>query len=256
MTLKNNGAKRIIQNVAGMFAGRLARPALPTAFDYHRPEAVARLSTGFRPLDKAIGLGGLPCGRITELMGPESLNSNGSLVVAAAIAGKVQRKQQIVTIIDLSGAFDPWQAERCGLMAPHLLLTRPENIFEALTVLERVGYDEGLVVVVWGPVVDLLAHVPPDLLKTLLARLRALVKKSNSAFLFVTSPVTDNPFSPANYPASFPLMEAADLRLWIQTESWTHRDGLNTAYRASLAVIKNRWAVAGAGVNLRVSLSR
>jgi recombination protein RecA len=229
---------------------------LPIAFDFHSPEAVTTLSTGFRLLDKVTGIGGLPCGRITELMGPEVLSNSGALLVAAAMAARVQRKQQMATIIDLSRTFDPYQAERCGLMAPHLLLTRPENVFEALTVLERVGYDEGLVVLVWGLTTDLLAHVSPDLLKTLLARLRSLVKKSNSAFLFVTSPAEANPFSSANYPAGFALMDAADLRLWIQAESWTHRDGLDTGYRASLAVIKNRWAVAGAGAELRISLTR
>jgi hypothetical protein len=250
-----NGAKRMIQSVTGIFAGRLGRMALPAAFTYRPPEEVPILSTGFRPLDKALGIGGLPCGRITELIGPGPLASSGPLAVATGIAAKVQRKQQFVTIIDLSHSFDPWQAERCGLIAPHLLLTRPESVFTTLTTLERVGQEEGLVVVVLGIVTNLLNHAQPGQLRTLLARLRALVKKSSSAFLFVTSPANDNPFSPANYPAGFPLIEAADIRLWIQTETWSQRDGVSTAYRASLAVIKNQWTVAGVGVDLKISLA-
>ena len=98
------------------------------------------LSTGFRSLDKALGIGGLPRGKITELISPESLSSSGALLLAAGIAARVQRKQQIVTILDMGRYFDPWQAERCGLIAPQLLLTRPQTVFEALTTLGVGGH--------------------------------------------------------------------------------------------------------------------
>jgi hypothetical protein len=242
--------------VAGLFAGRSTRPVLPTAFNYRPATDMMALSTGFRSLDKSLGVGGLPRGHITELISPQSLSSSGALLLAAGIAAKVQRKQQIVTILDMGHYFDPWQAERCGLVAPQLLLTRPETVFEALTTLEGVAGREGLVLVVMGVVEDLFNEAEPDLLKTLLGRLRTIIRQAESAFLFITSPVEDDPFSPANYPAGFPLADIAGIRLWIQAESWTHRHSIATAYKASLTVIKNQWAIAGTGADIRINLAR
>jgi recombination protein RecA len=250
------GARQVIQSVAGLFAGRSTRPALPTAFDFRPATDIMTLSTGFRPLDKALGIGGLPRGKITELMSPGSLSTSGSLVLAAGNAARVQRKQQIVTILDMGHYFDPWQAERCGLVAPHLLLTRPETVFEALTTLEGVAGQEGLVLVVMGVVVDLLKEAEPDLLKTLLGRLRGIIRQANSAFLFITSSLDDDPFNPANYPAGFPLAEIAEIRLWIQDESWTQRDGIAVAYKANLTVNKNQLAIAGTGEFVRITMAR
>lgn len=256
MALKSSReVKQAIQSVTGILIGRFSRPALPGAFDYRPASNLATVATGFRSLDKALGLAGLPCGHITELSGAGSLGSTGMLALAAGIAAKVQRKQGLVTLLDLSQQFDLWQAERCGLIAPHLLLTRPKTIFEALITLEQVSHREGLVIVSLGVVVDLLSQVEPELLQNLLGRLRMLVKRSSGAVLFVATALDNNPFSPANYPPGFPLSEVADIRLWVQNETWTHRDGLAVAYKAGLVVVKNRLAIAGKGADIKISLN-
>jgi recombination protein RecA len=252
----SKGTKQVIQSVAGLFTGWSSQLILPAALQFRPGGKIITLSSGFRALDKALGIGGLPQGKISELISPASLTNSGALLLAAGIAAKVQRKQQIVTIVDLSHDFDPWQAERCGLMAAHLLLTRPETVLEALKILEGVANRAGLVLVVMGVVSDLLGEAEPDLLKTLLKRLRRIVKQSNNAFLFVTSPVDDNPFNPDNYPAGFPLAEIAEIRLWIQDETWTHTNGIATAYKASLTVIQNHLAVAGTGADIKLTLGR
>jgi len=214
------------------------------------------LPTGLRPLDKALGIGGLPQGHITELIGPGIAPvSGGACCIAARLASKVQRQQEIVTIIDMSRSFDPWQAERCGLVAPHLLLARPDTIFEALTTLENAARNAQLIIVVMGGVAELLRHIEADLLKTLLKRLQNIVKQSSSVFLFVTYPAKNDPFNPQIYPAGFPLGDLADVRLWVQDESWNYKDGLSTAYKANLTVIKNRLAMAGKGADIRIKLT-
>jgi hypothetical protein len=74
-------------------------------------------------------------------------------------------------------------------------------------------------------------------------------------FLFLTNPVDNNAFAPANYPPGFPLADLADIRLWVQSESWTNKDGFATAYKASIAVIKNRLAAVGTGTDIRIKLT-
>jgi recombination protein RecA len=256
MTTKKAGnINRVIQNVARLLAGpngegaRSARPA------YRTPANITTMSTGLPPLDKALGVGGLPYGQIVELIGSAvTPNSGGAISIATRIAAKAQRQQQVVTIIDMSHTFDSWQAERCGLIAPHLLLARPDTIFEALTSLENAARHADLVIVNMGLVAELLRQVEPGLLLNLLRRLRSIVKKAETAFLFVTAPYDNDPFNPANYPDGFPLAELAQIRLWVQEENWSHKNGLATAYKANLAVIKNELATPGKGAALRIKL--
>lgn len=240
-------AKKVFQSVAGIFAYRFGRPRLPAAFEYRPANNIDTLPTGFRALDAALGIGGLPYGKITELIGPPA--SGGPAVVAARIASKAQRKQQVVTIIDMSHSFNPRQAELSGLAAAHLLLTRPDTVFDALTTLEKSARAGGVVMVVMGVVSGLLNRAEPHLLATLLGRLRTIVRASDSLFLFVTASQNNAPYRPATYPAGFPLAELADIRLWVQEESWTR-----TGYKATLTVIKNRFAVAGKSAGIRLKL--
>jgi hypothetical protein len=234
----------------------MARPEIQTRFNYKEPISTPTLSTGIRPLDRAVGIGGLPVGKITELIGPGCGSiTGGSTLLAARIAARAQRQQQTVVIVDMAHSFDPWQAERCGLVAPQLLLTRPDTVFDAVATLEQAGRRAQLVIIALGIVSDLLSHIEPDLLNTLLRRIGHIVQTSSGAFLFSTSPINKDPFSPDNYPPGFQLGYLASLRLWLQNESWSFSDGLPTAYKASLTVIKNNLALAGKGANLHIKLN-
>ena len=258
MTNKNSRPiKKVLESVAGIFINPFSQLQPSTAVGYPTsPHDLITLPTGLRLLDKALGIGGLPAGIITELMSPgDSTASSGAVNIAARIASNVQRKQQLVTIIDLSHNFDSWQAERCGLIAPQLLLNRPDTLFEALAALEVAAHREGLIVVIFGCTTSLLSQASPNLRGALLGRLRNIVRSSTTTFLFLTTAQTNNPFNPQNYPTGFPLAELADIRLWIQDETWTHKDGMATAYKANITVIKNNLAIAGRGADLRVKFS-
>lgn len=254
MAFKNSGdIKRVIQSVAGFFASPTTTPNLT---NNNAPANVPVLPTGLRPLDKALGIGGLPLGKITELIHPGSTAANGgSTCLAARIAAKAQRQQKNVTIIDLSYNFDPWQAERCGLVAPQLLLVRPDTFFDALTGLENAARHTQLVIVVLGHIAQLLQNIDADLHRVLLRRLQKIARSSNSAFLIITAVPHNNPFDPTNYPPQFPLADLADLRLWTQDEAWSRKAGITTAYKANLTVIKNRLALAGKGANITIKLT-
>lgn len=254
---RSRQVKRVVQSVAGILTGRLAgRMSIPTTLDYKMPADVPVLPTGLRPLDRALGLGGLPYGRITELIGQTTVSlSGGTTSIAARIASRAQRKQQIVSIIDMSRSFDPWLAERAGLIAPQLLLTRPDTVFAALSTMESAASREGLIVVAMGIINELLAQADIEALKTLSSRVRRIVKQSSSVFLFISLLHTNDPFDPAHYPAGFPLANLADIRLWVQDEAWTHKEGVAASYKANVTVIKNELAVAGVGADIKIRFS-
>lgn len=248
----SNGFRQVIHSIAQF----LAEPAIPTRFNYRPSVEVAAVPTGLRPLDKALGLGGLPPGVMVELIeSGHTPVSGGGAIIASRIAAKVQQQQEVVSVIDWHRGFDPWQAERCGLIAPHLLLTRPDTILAAVSSLESAARTAALVVVLLGRPPELLQHLEAPRRKTLLHRLHAIVTSARGVFLFVTTPTQKDPFDPANYPPGFPLAELAPVRLWLQNESWQYTDGVATGYKAGLAVIKNELASPGKGATLRVKLA-
>lgn len=245
--------RQVIQSVARIFTEASPQQTAPRRAIYQNRADIAVQATGLRPLDRALDVGGLPVGRIAELIGPSVTPiSGGPTSIAARIAAKVQRQQEIVTIIDLSRTFDSYQAERCGLVAPHLLLTQPDTIFSAISALENASREARFVAVVMGSVNSLLSNVEPEALHILLRRLHLITRSSASAFLFITTPSEKDAFSPLNYPAGFPLSEIADIRLWVQNESWTHKESLATAYKATLTVVKNQFGMAGKGADVRI----
>ena len=249
------GLKQAIQSMVQLFAAP-GPEAVPRRLSYTPPAEIKTVSTGLRPLDKATDLGGLPPGHIIELLEPgNTMSSGGATLVAAKIAARVQRLQEIVSIVDLCRGFDPWQAERTGLIAPHLLLTRPETVFDAVATLETAAGTAKLVVVMVGAIPDLLHHIEPQRLKALLRRLQTIVRGSEGVFLFVTTPTQKDPFSPNNYLPGFPLADVAPMRLWLQDETYSYNNGVTTAYKATLTVIKNDLAIAGKGATIRIKLS-
>ena len=249
--------KLVFESVTGLFIHRFGRRHLPNTPGYSTPAPEAEtLRTGFRSVDNALGMKGLPYNRITELMGPGGAASpSGTSYIASGIASKIQRKQENVSIIDLSHSFDVWQAERCGLIAPHLLLSRPETVFDALTILEDTYRRPGLIIVVMGSTPELFSQASPELRRILLGRLRHIVKQSSSIFLFLTAAQKNDPFSPTNHPAGFPLSELADVRLWIQEETASHKNGRIATYKATLAVIKNSLTSPGKGADIRIKFT-
>ncbi len=252
---KAQGIKRVIQSMAGLLSEPVVQARTKSGL-YQTPLDIPALSTGMRPLDKALGVKGLPYGHIVELVAPGiNFTKGGSTCIVARIAAKVQRQQEVVTLIDMNHGLDPWQAERCGLIAPQLLLTRPDTLFKALTAIEHAAYEARLIIVFMGLVDQLLQHVEPRLLSTLLRRLQNIVRSSDSAFVVVTHSSQDDPFHPQNYPPGFPLADVATVRLSIQEEGWTYQGVLATAYKANITVIKNQLGAAGTGADVRIKLS-
>lgn len=238
---------KIIESVAGFLVHPIMQ-AIPSRAQVREPVTV--FPTGFKALDRALGTEGLPQGKITELMGSGTISGvDGVVSVASKMAAYVQRKQQHVTIVDLSQNFDLWQAERCGLVAPHLLYHRPATMLDAITLVENAATEPGLTIINFGLVSDLFRDVGAGTLKTLTRRLRLMTRQAETIFLCLTLPRQEDPFHPLNYPAGFPLAQFADVRLWLQNETWK---GLN--YKAMATVIKNEFATPGPAAEIKIKL--
>jgi len=95
---------------------------------------VETISTGSPSLDLALGVNGLPRGRIIEIYGPES---SGKTTLALSVASQVQKNNGQVAFIDTEHALDPDYAKRIGVDIEKLVLSQPDSGEDALNIVER-----------------------------------------------------------------------------------------------------------------------
>ena len=92
-------------------------------------EPIDVISTGSLGLDIALGVGGLPKGRVIEIYGPES---SGKTTIATQAISQAQKKGGIAAFIDAEHAFDKLYAQKLGVDVENLLISQPDNGEQAL----------------------------------------------------------------------------------------------------------------------------
>ncbi len=97
-------------------------------------EPIASISTGSLGLDTALGIGGLPRGRVVEIYGPES---SGKTTLAIHAIAEAQKAGGIAAFIDAEHAFDRFYAEKLGVDIENLLVSQPDNGEQALEITEN-----------------------------------------------------------------------------------------------------------------------
>lgn len=97
-------------------------------------EAIEAISTGSLGLDIALGIGGLPKGRVVEIYGPES---SGKTTLAIHAIAESQKKGGIAAFIDAEHAFDKFYAQKLGVDVENLLISQPDNGEQALEIADN-----------------------------------------------------------------------------------------------------------------------
>ncbi|WP_028298716.1 recombinase RecA [Olivibacter sitiensis] len=97
-------------------------------------EPIEAISTGSIGLDIALGIGGLPKGRVVEIYGPES---SGKTTLATHVIAEAQRKGGIAAIVDAEHAFDKYYARKLGVDVENLLISQPDNGEQALEIADN-----------------------------------------------------------------------------------------------------------------------
>lgn len=115
---------------------------------------IETVSTGSIGLDFALGVGGIPRGRITEIFGPES---SGKTSLAIHVIAEAQKKGGICAIIDAEHAFDRFYAEKLGVDVNNLWISQPDNGEQALEIAEKL-INSGAIDVI---VIDSVAALTP-----------------------------------------------------------------------------------------------
>ncbi len=95
---------------------------------------VPAISTGSLGLDIALGIGGIPRGRVTEIYGPES---SGKTTLTLHCIAEAQKKGGLAAFIDAEHAFDKSYAEKLGIDTENLLISQPDNGEQALEIVSN-----------------------------------------------------------------------------------------------------------------------
>jgi len=115
---------------------------------------VRSISTGSIGLDMALGIGGLPRGRVTEIYGPEA---SGKTTLAIQVIAEAQKKGGVAAIVDAEHAFDRFYAEKLGVDIDNLLISQPDNGEQALEIADHLIRSGALDIVV----IDSVAALTP-----------------------------------------------------------------------------------------------
>ena len=203
-------------------------------------DAVAVIPTGFDDLNRVLGIGGIPRGRITEFLGTPT---SGMSTIVLTLLARAQAHGDIAVYMDLSRTFDPEYAANVGIDLAALLLLRPPTAVEALELIQAMVASGGVGLLV----VDSLAVLqsePRDapLLSQALRVLTGPLAASPCALIALTV----LPYSPA-MTRSFAfggslLGHAASIRLHVAREDWLPTGLGLPGSAACLTVLKHRLA--------------
>jgi recombination protein RecA len=153
------------------------------------------ISTGSLSLDLALGIGGLPRGRITEIFGPES---SGKTTIALYTVAQAQKEGGVAAFIDAEHALDVGYARRLGVNTDELLISQPDTGEQALEIAEILVRSGGIDVVVIDSVAALVPRAELEgemgdshmglqarLMSQALRKLTGCVSKSKTALIFI-----------------------------------------------------------------------
>lgn len=156
--------------------------------------SVEVVSTGILPLDIAIGVGGLPRGRVSEIYGPEA---SGKTTICLSLIAEAQRQGGTAAFIDAEHALDPMWAEKLGVKLDDLLISQPDTGEQALEIAEMLIRSNGVDVIVIdsvaalvpraeieGEMGDSIVGVQARLMSQALRKLTAVIAKSKTIMVF------------------------------------------------------------------------
>jgi recombination protein RecA len=193
------------------------------------------IPTGSFSLDLALGVGGMPCGRIIEIYGPES---SGKTTLALNVVAQAQQRGGRAAFIDAEHALDPEYAAKLGVKVNELLISQPDNGEEALNILESLVRSEMIDVVVVDSVAALTprAEIEGEMGQQLIglqARLMSQALRKLTAIMFG---------SPETTPGGRALKFYASVRVDIRRLAQIKKGEESVGNRVKAKVVKNKVA--------------
>ena len=218
-------------------------------------EEIATIPTGALSLDVALGVGGLPRGRVCEIFGPES---SGKTTLALHVVAEAQRLGGIAAFIDAEHALDPIYARRLGVNTDELLISQPDTGEQALEIIESLVRSNAVDVIVIDSVAALVPRAELDgdmgdslpglqarLMSQALRKLTAAISRSGAVVIFINQireKIGVMFGSPETTPGGRALKFYASVRLDIRRMDAIKQGTESVGVRTKVKVVKNKLA--------------
>ena len=187
--------KQALSSALSQIERQFGKGAIMRMGDSSAVRDIAIVSTGSLGLDLALGVGGLPRGRVVEIYGPES---SGKTTLTLEVVARAQRNGGTAAFIDAEHALDPQYAEKIGVDVDELLVSQPDTGEQALEIADMIVRSGAVDVVVIDSVAALTpkaelegemgdSHVglQARLMSQALRKLTANIKRSNTLVIFI-----------------------------------------------------------------------
>jgi recombination protein RecA len=213
------------------------------------------IPTGSLTLDNALGIGGVPRGRIVEIYGPES---SGKTTVALHVVAEAQKAGGIAAFIDVEHALDPVYAKNLGVDIDDLVVSQPDSGEQALEILEQLIRSGAVDIVILDSVAALTTKAEIDglmgdaqvgqlarLMSQAMRKLTSVISKSNSVAVFINQirekigVVYGNPETTTGGRA---LKFYSSVRIEVRKGESIKDDGTVLGSRTKCKVVKNKVA--------------
>lgn len=217
---------------------------------------VESIPTGNILIDRALGVGGFPKGRIVEVFGPES---SGKTTLTLTVVAQAQKRGGLAAFIDVEHALDPTYARKLGVNIDELLVSQPSSGEEALRICETLVRSNALDVIVLdsvaalvtkaeleGEIGDTTVGAQARLMSAALRKLTALISKASTVVIF-TNQIREKIGvmfgNPETTPGGKALKFYASVRCDIRRiGAIKQADGTVTGNRTKLKMVKNKVA--------------
>jgi recombination protein RecA len=254
MSKNPKGAKDVLHELLGVvqkeFGGESIR-----LLDGETERVVDALSSGCLALDRALGVGGYPRGRIIEIFGPES---SGKTTLTLHAIAEAQEAGGLAAFVDAEHAFDPAYARATGVRTSELLLSQPDSGEQALDIVESLASSRQMALIVIDSVAALVPQAEIDgsmgenqlglqarLMSRALRKLAAIASKTNTTLMFVNQlrhKIGVMFGSPETTPGGNALKYYASQRLDVRRIGKVTAEERMVGNRTRVKVIKNKCA--------------
>ena len=216
---------------------------------------VEALSTGSLTLDLALGIGGVPKGRIIEIYGPEA---SGKTTLALHVVASAQREGGDAAYIDVEHALEPAYAKALGVDIDSLLISQPDTGEQALDIAESLVRSGAIELVVIDSVAALIPRAELDgevgevtvgalarLMSQAMRRLAGIISKNNCTVIFINQlrqKIGVMYGNPETTPGGLALKYYSSVRLDVRRTEILKVNGVMVGNRTKVKVVKNKVA--------------
>lgn len=253
---QNPDKKQALENALSHIQKHFGEGAIMTLGKHSTTRTISTIPTGAIALDIALGIGGVPRGRIIEIYGPES---SGKTTLATHIVANAQRAGGIVAYIDAEHALDPSYAMRIGVDVNNLMISQPDSGEEALNIADMLARSNAIDLIVIDSVAALVPKAELEgevgdshmglqarMMSQALRKLTSTLSKSNTCCIFINQirekigVMFGNPETTTGGRA---LKFYSSIRMEIRrATTLKDSDGVESGLQAKVKVVKNKLA--------------